>query len=146
MLGFFALTDAADLNAVIRTAFIGLNSKPRLDVAAGGALTALSDTEGEWNVSSSRKPLPTLVEGGCGVCSSGSSRRRRSVCNCLHRPFQMDRHDAVGDGPLAGPAQSYAISSLSFGLRRPFPGHDCQRDLLQLVPRAEELAADHGND
>ena len=44
----------------------GLDTKPRLDVAAGGALTALSDTEEEWNevVLKARAVADALVEGG----------------------------------------------------------------------------------
>ena len=43
-----------------------MNSKPRLDVAAGGALTALSDTEEEWNevVLKAKAVADALVEGG----------------------------------------------------------------------------------
>ena len=66
-LGFFGFDGSADLNVVIRTAVLsGLNSKPRLDVAAGGALTALSDTEEEWNevVLKARAVADALVEGG----------------------------------------------------------------------------------
>ena len=66
-LGFFGFDGSADLNVVIRTAVLsGLNSKPRLDVAAGGALTALSDTEEEWNevVLKAKAVADALVEGG----------------------------------------------------------------------------------
>jgi len=66
-LGFFGFDGSADLNVVIRTAVLsGLNAKPRLDVAAGGALTALSDTEEEWNevVLKARAVADALVEGG----------------------------------------------------------------------------------
>ena len=49
-LGFFSPNGAADLNVVIRTAVLaGLDSpRPRLEIAAGGALTALSDVADEW--------------------------------------------------------------------------------------------------
>ena len=66
-LGFFGFDGSADLNVIIRTAVLsGLNAKPRLDVAAGGALTALSDTEEEWNevVLKARAVADALVEGG----------------------------------------------------------------------------------
>ena len=66
-LGFFGFDGSADLNVIIRTAVLsGLNAKPRLDVAAGGALTALSDTEAEWAevVLKAKAVADALVEGG----------------------------------------------------------------------------------
>ncbi|KAH8070434.1 4-amino-4-deoxychorismate synthase [Aureococcus anophagefferens] len=49
-LGFFAPNGAADLNVVIRTAVLSslASRAPRVEIAAGGALTALSDVADEW--------------------------------------------------------------------------------------------------
>ncbi len=49
-LGFFSPNGAADLNVVIRTAVLSslASHAPRVEIAAGGALTALSDVADEW--------------------------------------------------------------------------------------------------
>eukprot|EP01062_Namystynia_karyoxenos_P084325 TRINITY_DN9892_c1_g5_i1.p1 TRINITY_DN9892_c1_g5~~TRINITY_DN9892_c1_g5_i1.p1 ORF type:complete len:898 (+),score=198.65 TRINITY_DN9892_c1_g5_i1:77-2695(+) len=48
-IGYFCRSGAADLSIVIRTAVIAAGPKgPRLRVGAGGAITALSDPEEEW--------------------------------------------------------------------------------------------------
>ncbi|KAH8058539.1 4-amino-4-deoxychorismate synthase [Aureococcus anophagefferens] len=49
-LGFFSPNGAADLNVVIRTAVLSslASRAPRVEIAAGGALTALSDVADEW--------------------------------------------------------------------------------------------------
>lgn len=66
-LGFFGFDGSADLNVVIRTAVLSdLKGQPRLAVAAGGALTALSDTEQEWAevVLKATAVADALVKGG----------------------------------------------------------------------------------
>ena len=65
--GSLALMEVPTSTSSSRTAVLsGLNSKPRLDVAAGGALTALSDTEEEWN-EVVLKARAVAARGGGGV-------------------------------------------------------------------------------
>lgn len=49
-IGYFSVDGAADLSIVIRTAIIAASGggAPRLRVGAGGAITALSDPDDEW--------------------------------------------------------------------------------------------------
>ena len=71
---FFSPNGAADLNVVIRTAVLaGLDSpRPRLEIAAGGALTALSDVADEWAAQVAERSGVALAEVFPGLASRPS--------------------------------------------------------------------------
>ena len=87
--GSLALMEVPTSTSSYGTAVLsGLNSKPRLDVAAGGALTALSDTEEEWNevVLKARAVADAPVEGACAEESAWlmmPSSRRASTAHVI---------------------------------------------------------------
>jgi anthranilate/para-aminobenzoate synthase component I len=69
-LGFFSPNGAADLNVVIRTAVLSslASHAPRVEIAAGGALTALSDVADEWaEVTLKADAVRAALAAGAGV-------------------------------------------------------------------------------
>ena len=81
---------ACDLNVVIRTAVLaGLDSpRPRLEIAAGGALTALSDVADEW---AEVQLKANAVRAALGPCKDGRWDRHRYSKQLFSRP-DMEAH------------------------------------------------------
>lgn len=64
VIGYFDVGGGGDFSVVIRTAFRWENEGPQWHVGAGGAITALSDPESEWEEMLTKREslLPSFVQ------------------------------------------------------------------------------------